>query len=322
MILLTGAAGFIGSSVALKLAAQGHTVLGVDNLNTYYSKALKQDRLNRLKPYKNFNFNALDIADISALKALCEKTPPTHIVHLAAQAGVRYSIENPDAYVQSNLVGHANMLEIARIYSVKHMIYASSSSVYGGNETVPFSEDQPTDDPVSFYGATKKSNEVLSNSYARLYKIPLTGLRFFTVYGPWGRPDMAYWLFTEAISKGKPIEVFNQGEMRRDFTYIDDIVDGMISALNCPPDRRANPPHTLYNLGNDQPEKLIDFIALIEEYMGKPAEKIMKPMQDGDVVQTWANIDRARQDLGYNPKTALREGLKAFVSWYKVYHAL
>jgi len=325
MILITGAAGFIGSSLALRLVEQGRHVIGVDNLNDYYSRTLKRDRLARLAGNKAFEFYNVDIADMSALSHLCQNQNPKQIVHLAAQAGVRYSIENPAAYVHSNLVGHSNMLELARQFGVAHMVYASSSSVYGGNSEVPFSESQQTDNPVSFYGATKKANEVLANSYAHLYGLPLTGLRFFTVYGPWGRPDMAYWLFADAIAKGQAIHVFNQGKMMRDFTYIDDIVDGIVAALDVPPqlDENSNvAPHHIYNLGHDQPVKLGDFIALIEGYMGQEAEKIMKPMQDGDVVQTWANIDYAKQALGYKPKTSLKDGLKTFIDWYKDYHAL
>lgn len=316
-ILVSGVAGFIGYHVAEKLLAHGETVVGIDNLNAYYDVSLKEARLARLLPHENFSFTRLDIADRDALKALFAAHDIDRVIHLAAQAGVRYSIENPDAYVSSNLKGHANMLEMARRHCVRHMVYASSSSVYGGNTTIPFSEDHQTDDPVSFYGATKKSNELLSNSYARLYGLPLTGLRFFTVYGPWGRPDMAYWIFTEKISSGQPIRIFNKGDMGRDFTYVDDIVDGVLRALEKSPVlKKGNFPHRVYNLGNDQPEELMTLVSAIEAKLDISAVKVFEDMQKGDVERTWADISRARSELGYAPKVPLGEGLEKFLDWY------
>ena len=316
-ILVSGVAGFIGFHVAQALMARGQTVIGVDNLNDYYEVSLKQARLSRLTGNRQFTFARLDIADRAPLKALFASHRIDRIVHLAAQAGVRYSIENPDVYVASNLMGHANMLEMARRNDVRHMVYASSSSVYGGNTKTPFSEDDLTDDPVSFYGATKKSNELLSNSYARLYGTPLTGLRFFTVYGPWGRPDMAYWIFTEKMSGGQPIRIFNKGDMGRDFTYIDDIVDGVLRALDHSPALTATDvSHKVYNLGNDTPEQLMTLVDLIEAGLGVRAVKVFEEMQKGDVQYTWADISRARTDLGYAPKTPLATGIETFVNWY------
>jgi UDP-glucuronate 4-epimerase len=317
-ILVTGAAGFIGSYVAKALLARGETVIGIDDLNDYYDVTLKQGRLARLENHSAFTFHEADIADMAALQAITHDTPPTKIVHLAAQAGVRYSIENPAAYVRSNLQGHANILELARQHEVENTVYASSSSVYGANSKIPFSEDDRTDDQVSFYGATKKANEALSNSYARLYGLSLTGLRFFTVYGPWGRPDMAYWIFANKIMKGEPIRIFNNGKMSRDFTYIDDIVKGVLVALDRPASDLGLPvPHRLYNLGNDQPEQLMDMVTLIEQGLGTDAIKQFEPMQKGDVERTWADITRAREELNYAPKTSLQEGLKSFVDWYR-----
>ncbi|NHK28456.1 NAD-dependent epimerase/dehydratase family protein [Parvularcula flava] len=316
-ILLSGAAGFIGSHVAQALLARGEAVIGIDNLNGYYDVSLKQARLTQLMGQDGFTFHKIDIADRQALKTLFAKTHIDRIVHLAAQAGVRYSIENPDVYVSSNLQGHANMLELARRNNIRHMVYASSSSVYGGNTKTPFSEDDLTDDPVSFYGATKKSNELLSNSYAHLYRVPLTGLRFFTVYGPWGRPDMAYWIFTEKITSGQPLRIFNKGDMGRDFTYVDDIVDGVIKALdNSPVMTTDGLPHRVYNLGNDSPEELMTMVSLIEEKLGTSAVKVFEEMQKGDVQRTWADISRARKELGYDPKVTLEQGLSQFIDWY------
>ncbi|GGD17417.1 GDP-mannose 4,6-dehydratase [Aquisalinus flavus] len=316
-ILLSGAAGFIGSHVARCLLARGETVIGIDNLNSYYDVSLKQARLSQLMGDEKFTFHKIDIANRQALKTLFAKTHIDRIVHLAAQAGVRYSIENPDVYVSSNLQGHANMLELARRNQIRHMVYASSSSVYGGNTKTPFSEDDLTDDPVSFYGATKKSNELLSNSYAHLYRVPLTGLRFFTVYGPWGRPDMAYWIFTEKITSGQPLRIFNKGDMGRDFTYIDDIVDGVIRALDHSPVITTDGvPHRVYNLGNDSPEELMTMVSMIEEKLGTAAVKVFEEMQKGDVKRTWADISRARKELGYDPKITLEQGLSNFIDWY------
>ncbi|MGV6801962.1 MAG: NAD-dependent epimerase/dehydratase family protein [bacterium] len=315
-ILITGVAGFIGSHVAQALLARGERVIGVDNLNDYYSPALKQQRLARLVTQERFAFHQLDIADAPALMAISDEVD--RIIHLAAQAGVRYSIENPQAYVQSNLVGTSNILELARRLNVTHTVYASSSSVYGGNTKTPFCETDMTDDPVSFYGATKKSNELLANSYARLYKLSLTGLRFFTVHGPMGRPDMAYWLFADAIRSGRPIHIFNQGQMGRDFTYIDDIVCGVVAALDRPASGLGlEVPHRVYNLGNDQPEELMTLVAAVERGMGQAAEKIYEPMQQGDVARTWADIARARKELDYSPTISLEEGVARFCHWFQ-----
>ncbi len=315
-ILVTGAAGFIGHHTVKALLARGEEVIGIDNLNDYYDPTLKHARLNVLKDHNGFHFHEADIA----ASRLADSVPASvdRIIHLAAQAGVRYSIENPGAYAQANLVGHTNILELARHRTVQMLVYASSSSIYGGNTKVPFSEEDRTDDPVSFYGATKKANELLSQSYARLYGLPQVGLRFFTVYGPWGRPDMAYWLFTDKILKGEPIRVFNQGKMGRDFTYIDDCVAGILSALDTPLAAPKNaPPHRVYNLGNAQPEELMSLISHIEAALGQEADKIMEPMQQGDVERTWADISRARAELRYHPATPLHEGLKHFITWFR-----
>jgi UDP-glucuronate 4-epimerase len=315
-ILLTGAAGFIGARTAALLLGRGEKVVGIDNLNDYYDPALKQARLEGLRGKEGFTFLRADIAEPGALDA-AEGMGVDRIVHLAAQAGVRHSIEAPRAYAASNLTGHTEVLELARRLSVKHMVYASSSSIYGRVEEQPFREDQVTDTPVSFYGATKKANELMSESYASLYAVPLTGLRFFTVYGPMGRPDMAYMLFADAMAAGRPIKVFGEGRMARDFTYIDDIAEGVIAALDRPP--KGEPPHRVYNLGNDRPEELGAFIEILEDVLGVKAKKEVLPMQQGDVRRTWASIDRARRELGYAPRTTLREGLAAFASWYKEY---
>ncbi len=313
-ILVTGAAGFIGFHVAKALLARGDNVIGVDNLNDYYVQALKTARLAQLQETKSFEFHKLDIADNGALTAALANKPITSVIHLAAQAGVRYSLENPLAYERSNLAGHLNILELARRIKPKHLVYASSSSIYGSNTDIPFSEDQKTDAPVSLYGATKKANELMSSAYGRLYALPQTGLRFFTVYGPWGRPDMAYWIFTEKMLKGEPIRVFNHGNMGRDFTYIDDIVAGVLAAHDRPPGPDFTF-HRVYNLGNDTPEKLTTLISLLEKEFGVSAQKQMEEMQAGDVEQTWADISRARAELGYAPKISLEEGLSRFAAW-------
>jgi len=313
-VLVTGAAGFIGSYVSHALLARGEQVIGVDNLNDYYTPALKQARLAPLRKEKNFTFHQIDIADHQALSGMLESEAVSSIVHLAAQAGVRYSIENPFVYGRSNLMGHLSILEAARSLKVRHLVYASSSSIYGANKEMPFSETHKTDAPVSLYGATKKSNELMSESYARLYSLPQTGLRFFTVYGPWGRPDMAYWIFTEKMLKGEPIQIFNHGDMGRDFTYIDDIVDGVIAALDRPPGA-SNVFHRVYNLGNDHPEKLMTMIGLLEKELGVSAKKEMLAMQDGDVKRSWADISGAAADLDYRPKVPLAAGIKRFVAW-------
>ncbi|NNU16471.1 NAD-dependent epimerase/dehydratase family protein [Parvularcula sp. ZS-1/3] len=317
-LLITGAAGFIGFHTARALMARGERIVGVDNLNSYYDRRLKETRLDLLKADERFTFIGADIGEDGFAETLKDKGID-RIIHLAAQAGVRYSIEAPRAYTASNLAGQTEILELARAIGAKHTVYASSSSVYGRNAEVPFSEEHRTDHPVSFYGATKKSCEVMSESYASLYALPLTGLRFFTVYGPYGRPDMAYMIFARKIMAGESIDVFGEGEMARDFTFIDDCVAGIIGALDNAP--TGDVPHEVYNLGNDSPETLGDFIATLERHLGKQAKRNLMPMQPGDVRRTWANIDKARAKLGYDPKTSLGEGLASFVDWYKEYTA-
>jgi len=320
-ILLTGAAGFIGFHTAKALLARGDAVVGIDNLNDYYPVKLKEARLTQLEPYDNFSFHVADIVDRDALLKLFKGEHFDAIIHLAAQAGVRYSLDHPFDYADSNLVGHLTMLELARAQPhLKHMVYASSSSVYGGNTKLPFSEEDAVDHPVSLYAATKRSCELMSHSYAHLFRLPLTGLRFFTVYGPWGRPDMAYWTFTRDIIDGKPIRVFNNGDMSRDFTYVDDIVEGVLAVLDGPPSTDNNTPHRIYNIGNNKPEKLMDFIGLIEQLTGKTADKTMEPMQPGDVYSTYADISAINRDFGFEPKTSLAEGLPRFVEWYRAYN--
>ncbi|MCB2111921.1 MAG: NAD-dependent epimerase/dehydratase family protein [Parvularculaceae bacterium] len=314
-ILITGAAGFIGAATSAALLDRGDEVVGVDNLNDYYSVSLKQARLARLNGRKGFAFSQIDIADTKALDSAARGEFDA-IIHLAAQAGVRYSIENPFAYEHSNLQGHLSVLELARRRKIAHLVYASSSSVYGANEKTPFAESDRTDAPVSFYGATKKANEAMSCAYARLYSTPTTGLRFFTVYGPWGRPDMAYLIFTEKMLKGEAIDIFNEGRMGRDFTYIDDIVAGVLAALAHPPGPSDNF-HRVYNLGNDKPEELMRLVSLLETELGIEAKKNFIGMQKGDVERTWADISKARTDLGYDPKTSLAEGIEATIAWRK-----
>jgi UDP-glucuronate 4-epimerase len=320
MILVTGAAGFIGYHVSRALLARGEQVAGIDNLNDYYDTALKGARLDRLLRDSGFSFRKLDISQPDAILPLAEKWPEiTGIVHLAAQAGVRYSLENPFAYVQANVMGQVTMLELARrLKNLRHFVYASSSSVYGANKKVPFAIEDDVSAPQSLYAATKRSDELIAHTYAHLYRIPVTGLRFFTVYGPWGRPDMAYYAFTRAITKGEPIRIFNRGEMWRDFTYIDDIVEGTLRAL----DRvaRGAPPAALYNLGNNKPAKLTDFVAALEKQIGRKAEIKLEPMQPGDVPSTFADIDASRRDLGFAPVTPIETGLAHFVDWYRDYH--
>ncbi|MHA7879517.1 MAG: NAD-dependent epimerase [Saccharospirillum sp.] len=328
-ILVTGAAGFIGNELALRLTDQGHDVIGIDNLNDYYDVSLKQARLARLEGRSNFTFTKMGIEDRQAMAELANNHRFTHILHMAAQAGVRYSIENPNAYIDSNLVGFGNILELARQQQVEHLVYASSSSVYGENEKQPFSEDDPVDHPVSLYAATKKANEVMAHSYSHLYGLPTTGLRFFTVYGPWGRPDMAPFLFTKAILGGEPIKVFNHGKMQRDFTYIDDIVTGVLQSLEKPPtatDKAQNTPATskapyqVFNIGNSKPIKLMDFISAIENTAGKPAEKLYMDMQPGDVPITYADTTRLKSTTGYQPSVNVTEGVTKTVTWYKSYY--
>lgn len=330
-VLITGVAGFIGSTLALRLLARGDSVVGIDNLNDYYQVSLKEDRLTRIREAggNRFAFHKLDFADMAALDGALRGEEFDRIVHLGAQAGVRYSLENPQAYVSANLAGHVNMLEIARHRKVEHMVYASSSSVYGGNTQLPFSVEDRVDHPVSLYAATKRADELMSETYAHLFRLPLTGLRFFTVYGPWGRPDMMMWIFTKAILAGQPIPVFNKGEMYRDFTYIDDIVSGVIACLDNPPaDDGAEKaggsvkPHALYNIGNNRSEHLMKVVELLEQACGRKAEIDFQPIQPGDVPATYANIDAIRSDLGYAPTTSIEVGVPNFVRWYREYHRL
>jgi len=328
--LVTGAAGFIGSATAARLCEAGHNVLGIDNLNDYYDPSLKLDRLANLCEGALFEFKEVNIADRTAMAQLFEEQQFDKVIHLAAQAGVRYSIENPMSYIDSNLVGMANVLEGCRHNQVKHLVFASSSSVYAMNEKIPFSEDDTVDHPVSLYAATKKSNELMAHSYAHLYGIAVTGLRFFTVYGPWGRPDMAPFLFTDAIMNDKPIKVFNHGKMLRDFTYIDDIVEGIFKIqaipakenpsdlLNSPATARA--PYQILNIGNNEPIELSRFIAAIETACAKTAKKTMMPMQAGDVPRTFADIERLNALTGFKPKTTIESGMLKFVEWYKDYY--
>ncbi|HEY0412891.1 MAG TPA: GDP-mannose 4,6-dehydratase [Allosphingosinicella sp.] len=328
-ILVTGAAGFIGFHTSLRLLARGEAVTGLDNVNPYYDPALKRNRLAELAKHPGFRFLEADFADDSALDRALDGEDFDGIVHLGAQAGVRYSIENPRAYVRSNLAGHLNMLEVARHRRSRHFVYASSSSVYGGNESLPFRVEDRVDHPLSLYAATKKSDELIGETYAHLYRLPQTGLRFFTVYGPWGRPDMAMWIFTKAIFAGEPINVFGEGNMRRDFTYIDDIVTGIVACLdNPPPDDGTEKaggsrgPHRLYNIGNHRSEELGRMIDLIEAACGKKAERRLLEMQPGDVRDTYADISAIQRDLGFEPKTRIEEGIPRFVEWYRGYHGV
>ncbi|MCP4072933.1 MAG: NAD-dependent epimerase/dehydratase family protein [Hyphomicrobiales bacterium] len=321
--LITGAAGFIGFHTSLELLARGEKIIGIDNLNDYYSPDLKKARLEQLKSRPGFEFHLVDIAEKSEIDKALKGKPIRHIIHLAAQAGVRYSIENPASYVRSNLVGHANMLEFARnLDGLVHMAYASSSSVYGGRTDLPFLESDRCDKPVSLYAATKKSGELMSHTYSHLYGIPLTGLRFFTVYGPWGRPDMAYWSFTRDIEQRNTIHVFNNGDMLRDFTYIDDIVSGVRAIMEKGHVRKLDVPHFVYNIGNNHPERLEDFIAILEELLGKKAIRQNLPMQPGDVPATFADISAISEDYGFKPTTDLRTGLQKYVKWYRGYNQI
>ena len=330
-VLVTGAAGFIGAATSRALLERGDDVVGIDNLNDYYDPKLKADRLARLQQqYGNrFRFEKVDFSDAVALKMFTDEVDIEGIVHLGAQAGVRYSIENPAAYVQSNLVGHANMLELARARQPKHMVYASSSSVYGGNEALPFRVEDRVDHPLSLYAATKKADELLSESYANIYRLPLTGLRFFTVYGPWGRPDMAMWIFTKAIYAGEPLPLFNGGAMRRDFTFVDDIVGGVVACLDGPPADDGTPkaggsraPHAIYNIGNSRSEDLMRVVELLEAETGRKAIRDPGPMEVGDVKETFADISAIERDHGFKPTTSIDDGVPRFVNWYKEYHGL
>ena len=331
-VLVTGAAGFIGYHLAEALLARGDAVIGFDNLNDYYDPTLKEARLARLREHGAFQFIRGSLEDAASVQAAFREARPARVVNLAAQAGVRYSLENPSAYVQSNLVGFLNILEGCRAHGVEHLVYASSSSVYGGNTKLPFSVHDNVDHPLSLYAASKKANELMAHTYSHLHALPTTGLRFFTVYGPWGRPDMALFLFTKAILAGQPIDVFNHGDMRRDFTYIDDIVEGVVRVL----DRTATPnpswtasdpdpatssaPFRVYNIGNNSPVPLLEMIACLERALGKTAEKNLLPMQPGDVPATYADVSALQQDAGFRPDTPLEEGIGKFVAWYRAYY--
>ncbi len=331
-ILVTGVAGFIGMQTAARLLDRGDTVVGIDNLNDYYSPQLKQDRLAQLTGRSGFQFQKLALEDRDGMTRLFESNKFDSVIHLAAQAGVRYSITNPHAYVDANLVGFMNVLECCRHQKIGHLTYASSSSVYGANRKTPFSVEDRVDHPVSLYAATKKANELMAHTYSHLYALPTTGLRFFTVYGPWGRPDMAMWLFTKAILSGKPIDVFNHGKMRRDFTFVDDIVEGVIRTNDTVPtaqtvavtadDSQTAAPYRVYNIGNNQPVELMHLIETLEKALGTKAEKNMLPMQPGDVPATFADIEALQRDVGFRPSTPIETGVQKFVDWYKQYHKI
>ncbi len=333
-VLITGAAGFIGFHLSKRLLELGENVVGLDNLNEYYDPGLKRARLAQLESHRAFRFVRLDLADRTGMQGLFDEIRPSRVVNLAAQAGVRYSLENPHAYVDSNVVGFLNVLEGCRRSGVEHLVFASSSSVYGLNTRMPFSVHHNVDHPVSLYAATKKANELMAHTYAHLYGLPVTGLRFFTVYGPWGRPDMALFLFTRAILEGRPIDVYNYGHMQRDFTYIDDIIEGVVRVLGRVPvsdpgwsgdhpDPGTSPaPYRLYNIGNNHPVELMDFIAAIEQALGRKAEKHMLPMQPGDVAATYADVESLREAVGFQPATPITEGIHRFVAWYLDYYGV
>ena len=333
-VLVTGAAGFIGSALSARLLARGDQVLGFDNLNDYYDPTLKQARLARLSPQPGFRFVKASLEDRAALESAFSAFKPQRVVNLAAQAGVRYSLENPHAYIDSNIVGFTNILEACRHGGVEHLVYASSSSVYGANRKLPFSVQDPVDHPVSLYAATKKANELMAHTYSHLFALPTTGLRFFTVYGPWGRPDMALFLFTRKILAGEPIEVFNHGKHTRDFTYVDDIVEGVMRTLDrvAQPDPAFDPvhpatatssaPYRVYNIGNHQPVELSRYIEVIEECLGRKAEKILLPLQPGDVPDTCADVEELARDTGYAPATSVEQGVARFVDWYRDYYCV
>jgi UDP-glucuronate 4-epimerase len=343
VILITGAAGFIGFHAVLRALKDGYRVIGLDNINDYYDVELKFGRLREIgiekekiewdeelqsTIYPNFTFYRTNLEDRESINKIFDSSNFDVVIHLAAQAGVRYSLINPHAYTESNITGFLNILESCRKHHTGHLLYASSSSVYGSNKSIPFQESDNVDHPVSLYAATKKANELMAHTYSHLYKIPTTGLRFFTVYGPWGRPDMAIFLFTKAISEGKPIDVFNNGDMMRDFTYVDDIIEGIMRLINKPPlaaesiaeSDQNTAPYSLYNIGNSQPEALMDFINAIELALGKEAIKNMLPMQPGDVVKTWASTENLNQAIDYKPQTTITDGIKKFVGWYKNYY--
>jgi UDP-glucuronate 4-epimerase len=333
-ILVTGAAGFIGYHLCERLLAQGGQVCGLDNLNAYYDVTLKEARLARLERHPNFHFERVELADEGAMTTFFARNEPEVVVNLAAQAGVRYSLENPHVYVNSNVVGFVNLLERCRKHAVKHLVFASSSSVYGANTHMPFSVQDRVDHPVSLYAATKKANELMAHTYSHLFRIPVTGLRFFTVYGPWGRPDMAPFLFTRAILEGRPIEVFNEGRMKRDFTYVDDIVEGVVRVMDLPPapnphwnadapePNSSSAPYRLYNIGNHHPVELLHFIRVLEECTGRKAQMNMRPAQPGDVLTTYADISDLTRDTGFQPSTTIEQGLEKFVAWYRDYYAV
>ena len=331
-VMVTGSAGFIGSSVSLRLLKRGDEVVGIDDLNDYYEVSLKEARLARLLPNPRFTDIRLDIANRDGMEQVFAQHKPDRVVHLAAQAGVRYSLENPHAYVSANLVGHMNVLEGCRHNDVKHLVYASSSSVYGANESMPFSVHDNIDHPLSLYAATKKSNELMSHTYSSLYGLPTTGLRFFTVYGPWGRPDMALFIFTRKIIAGEPIDVFNYGKHKRDFTFVDDIVEGIIRTLDniaspnqnwdgsLPDPGTSKAPYRIYNIGSNNPVELSRYIEILEDCLGKKAERNLLPLQPGDVPATYADVDALVEDVGYKPSTTVEEGIARFVEWFKDYY--
>jgi len=334
MILVTGAAGFIGYHVSKRLLERGERVAGVDNLNPYYDPRLKEARLARLRPNHNFTFAHVDIADTDSMQELFGEYRPRRVVHLAAQAGVRYSVINPYAYIDSNIFGFQNILEVCRHNSVEHLVFASTSSVYGANTRQPFSEHDKVDHPLSLYGATKKANELIAHSYAHLYRLPVTGLRFFTVYGPWGRPDMALFKFTRGILASEPIPVYNEGRMIRDFTYIDDIVEGLVRILDViptpnpkwnsddPDPATSNAPYRIYNIGNNRPVELLNYISVLEQCLGRKAKLDLMPMQPGDVPSTMADVSELEAATGFRPKTTVEEGIAEFVKWYREYYGV
>lgn len=331
-ILVTGAAGFIGYHTSARFLARGDQVIGIDNLNSYYDVALKEARLARLQAGQGFSFFRADLQDREAITRLFAEQRPDVLIHLAAQAGVRYSLTNPHVYVESNVVGFLNVLEACRHHPVKHLVYASTSSVYGANSAMPFSEHESAEHPLTLYAATKKANEMMAHAYSYLYGIPTTGLRFFTVYGPWGRPDMALYLFTKAILDDRPIDVYNDGRMRRDFTYVDDVVEGIVRVADRPAQadtewssERPDPatstaPFRIYNVGNSQPADLMRYVELIQQCLGRKAKLNLMPLQAGDVPETWANVDDLERDVGYRPSTTIEVGVQRFVEWYKAYH--